>query len=53
MMVHAYNHSTQKAETGGSRVQGHPGLYNETLTQIKIQNLQKEISRGVCLSFFV
>jgi hypothetical protein len=27
MVVHTYNPSTQKAEEGGSKVQGQPGLY--------------------------
>jgi hypothetical protein len=33
--VHAHNCSTQKAEAGGLKVQGQPGLHSETLSQNK------------------
>jgi hypothetical protein len=39
--MHAYNHSTQEAETGGSPVQGQPWLHSETLSQIKTENKAK------------
>jgi hypothetical protein len=41
MVMQTCNPSTQEAETGGSWVQGQPGLYNETLSQ---QNKTKQKS---------
>jgi hypothetical protein len=35
MVAHGCNTSTQEAEAGESRVQGHPGLYSKTLSQKK------------------
>jgi hypothetical protein len=35
MVIHAYNLSTQKAEAGGLRIQGQPGLHSKTLPQKK------------------
>jgi hypothetical protein len=47
-LVQAYNPSTQEAEVGGwsvhgqyelhNKFSGQPGLHNETLSQIRIQN---------------
>jgi hypothetical protein len=36
-----YNPSTQEAEAGGSWVQSHPRLYNETLSQTKQSKTNK------------
>jgi hypothetical protein len=32
IVVHAYNPSTRETEAGGWKVQGQPGLHNETLS---------------------
>jgi hypothetical protein len=33
VVIHTYNSITHEAETGGFGVLGHPGLYDETLSQ--------------------
>jgi hypothetical protein len=42
VVAHTCNHSAQEAEARGSKVQGHPGLHNETLSQKKKKKKKKK-----------
>jgi hypothetical protein len=45
LMAHTCNSRMWEAKAGGLRVQGHPGLQSNTLSQKKNKNIQKEHMR--------